>query len=114
MSHLFYFLVLFPLAYELFALTEPKVWFEAREELKSQKNVEELSSQARFAAVIMLAYIPLTLLGFFSHQWPSFLVILLLSTAIKGDSLTWFRTDSIISAVVLLFAILNQYHFHLW
>ncbi len=56
-------------------------------------------------------YFFLNMIGLFSSQWIGFLLIFILAFIPKTKRI-WVLADSLISILIVLFIILNKYHFH--
>ena len=61
-------------------------------------------------------YMSIVLIGLMSQQWPLFSLILILSLITsKVRHIKWIRNlDTIISIAILIFIVLNKFHFRLF
>jgi len=114
MDKLFYILYAFALIGELTHFAYPKDRLIQVAKLKKQtkdKNVDEWPKDIRGTIAQSLIYMLLTLIGLFTFQWYAFVVILLFS-AIPKRTWWWIRIDALISALIILFIVINKFHFH--
>jgi len=112
MKHIFYFLTIFPIFWELHNLFNIKKTHQFFLEIKANKgkNFDEWTENRKYFSVLMLGYIFWNFIGFFSSQWVLFVSMFLLGLIPK--KYIWHRwIDSLISFLILCFIILNAYHF---
>lgn len=90
---------------------------------KRRKNKEELkiytdSHPSEMIAMTMnsVIYMSIVLIGLMSQQWPLFALMLILSLITsKVKHIKWIRNlDTIISIAILIFIVLNKFHFRLF
>jgi hypothetical protein len=120
MVTVFYILVLLMIFAEIIGLS----YFEHVVEIhKRRKNKEELkiymdSHPSEMIAMTMnsVIYMSVVLVGLMSQQWPLFSLILILSLITsKVRHIKWIRNlDAIISIAILIFIVLNKFHFRLF
>ncbi len=120
MVTVFYILVLLMIFAEIIGLS----YFEHVVEIhKRRKNKEELkiymdSHPSERIAMTMnsVIYMSVVLVGLMSQQWPLFSLILILSLITsKVRHIKWIRNlDTIISIAILIFIVLNKFHFRLF
>ncbi len=120
MVTVFYILVLLMVFAEIIGLS----YFEHVVEIhKRRKNKEELkiymdSHPSEMIAMTMnsVIYMSVVLVGLMSQQWPLFSLILILSLITsKVRHIKWIRNlDAIISIAILIFIVLNKFHFRLF
>lgn len=120
MVTVFYILVLLMVFAEIIGLG----YFEHSVELhKRRKNKEEVkiyveSHPSKMIAMTMnnIIYMSVVLIGLMSQQWPLFALILILSLITsKVRHIKWIRNlDTIISIAILIFIVLNKFHFRLF
>jgi hypothetical protein len=120
MVTVFYILVLLMIFAEIIGLS----YFEHVVEIhKRRKNKEELkiymdSHPSEMIAMTMnsVIYMSVILIGLMSQQWPLFSLILILSLITsKVRHIKWIRNlDAIISIAILIFIVLNKFHFRLF
>lgn len=109
MKHLFYFLAILPLMFEMMVLSEPTKAKNFSQKLKGIK-ADEMTSQQQSYTVLCLGYWVWCFVGIFTFQWPLFLLIFALGFIPKTE--TWMRAiDAFITILILLFILLNAYHF---
>lgn len=112
MKNVFYFLTIFPILWEvmnLVSINKTHQFVLGLKAMKGKKYDEYLSSQKSFS-ICMIGYIIWNFIGFFSFQWTVFLGLFLFGLIPK--KYIWFRwIDSFISLSVLIFIVLNAYHF---
>ena len=120
MVTIFYILVLLMVFAEIIGLG----YFEHSVEIhKRRKNKEELkiymdshSSEMITMTMNSVIYMSVVLIGLMSQQWPLFALILILSLITsKVRHIKWIRNlDVIISIAILIFIVLNKFHFRLF
>lgn len=120
MVTIFYILVLLMIFAEIIGLG----YFEHAVEIhKRRKNKEEVKIYAESHPSEMIAmtmnsviYMSIVLIGLMSQQWPLFALILILSLITsKVRHIKWIRNlDTIISIAILIFIVLNKFHFRLF
>jgi hypothetical protein len=120
MVTIFYILVLLMVFAEIIGLG----YFEHSVEIhKRRKNKEELkiymdshSSEMITMTMNSVIYMSVVLIGLMSQQWPLFALILILSLITsKVRHIKWIRNlDVIISITILIFIVLNKFHFRLF
>ena len=99
-------------------------YFEHNVEIhKRRKNKDELKiymaahpSEMITMALSNIIYMSIILIGLLSQQWPLFSLILILSLITsKVRHIKWVRNlDTIISIAILIFIVLNKFHFRLF
>jgi hypothetical protein len=109
MKNLFYLLAIFPIAWEMYSLLNIKKVFEINKLSKTLKQ-EEYTPSIKALGICMLGYYIWCFIGLFSSQWILFLLIFVLSVIPKNKLWILFF-DALLSLIILLFIILNQYHF---
>lgn len=120
MVTIFYILVLFMIFVEIIGLG----YFEHDVEIhKRRKSKEKLKiymeshpSEMIIMAMNSVIYMSIVLIGLMSQQWPLFSLILILSLITsKVRHIKWIRNlDTIISIAILIFIVLNKFHFRLF
>lgn len=112
MKHIFYFLTILPLLWEFINITNVKETHRFTKTIKQLKGkpFDDYSSNQKNYSFLVLGYIFWTLIGLFSSQWIVFLTLLVLAFIPKKWIAIRF-IDSLISFWLLLFVILNVYHF---
>ena len=112
MKHIFYFLTILPIIWEIANLTNTKRVHDFAFNLRKMKGkkITEYTQKQKEIVFWMLGYIIWNFIGLFTFQWPVFLVFFLIGLIPKR--VMWFRwIDSFISLIILLFIVLNAYHF---
>ena len=124
MNHLFYFLSIFPIIYNIILLVSPKEFFRRFTILKNYKkpgSIELTPKQKKTyksAGAIYLFYLLMNLvwnfIGLFTGQWIIFIFRVFIGY-IPGRFLGWIPLiiKSVVDIAILLFIILNAYHFHI-
>lgn len=112
MTTIFYILIAFCLLFEVLNLAAYKKVFAAVKKYKNKNDISDASSI--FVAWVMCNWIYLVLcfIGLISSQWIGFLALIVLSL-IPKKWLTWRIIDSILGIAILLFILLNKYHFQI-
>ena len=120
MVTVFYILVLLMVFAEIIGLG----YFEHSVEIhKRRKNKEELKiymdshpSEMITMSMNSVIYMSIVLIGLMSQQWPLFALMLILSLITsKVKHIKWIRNlDTIISIAILIFIVLNKFHFRLF
>ena len=112
MKHIFYFLTIAPILWEvmnLVSINKTHQFVISLEAMKG-KNFDEFTSSQKSFSICMIGYIIWDFIGFFSFQWVVFLGLFLFGLIPKKYA--WYRwIDSLISFIVLCFIVLNAYHF---
>lgn len=112
MEHVFYLLVSFFLAFEILSLFAVKKIHASVNKYRDLSNVQNMSATFATYYVVNVLYFLTCVIGLISSQWACFLLILALCF-IPKRYLTWRIIDGVISILILLFVILNKYHFHI-
>lgn len=112
MEHVFYLLVSFFLAFEILSLFAVKKIHASVNKNRDLSNVQDMSATFATYYVVNVLYFLTCVIGLISSQWACFLLILALCF-IPKRYLTWRIIDGVISILILLFVILNKYHFHI-
>lgn len=112
MEHVFYLLVSFFLAFEILSLFAVKKIHASVNKYRDLSNVHDMSATFATYYVVNVLYFLTCVIGLISSQWACFLLILALCF-IPKRYLTWRIIDDVISILILLFVILNKYHFHI-
>lgn len=112
MEHVFYLLVSFFLAFEILSLFAVKKIHASVNKYRDLSNVQDMSATFETYYVVNILYFLTCVIGLISSQWACFLLILALCF-IPKRYLTWRIIDGVISILILLFVILNKYHFHI-
>lgn len=112
MEHVFYLLVSFFLAFEILSLFAVKKIHASVNKYRDLSNVQDMSATFAIYVVVNVIYFLACIVGLMSSQWVCFILILILSLFSKRH-IVWRIIDGVISIMVLLFVILNKYHFHI-
>ena len=112
MKHVFYFIGLLPLIYEMSVIMNPKRIYTSKEKIKAAGKFDNFTSGQKSYAILSLGYLVWAFIGLFSFNWVAFLFLIAISFIPKKHFiLMWF--DSVISFLILLFVLLNSYHFQI-
>lgn len=119
MTHLFYLLVVFFLAVELVVLLMEHRIHDALVAYKLQEKefgkgkvpFEKQNPKLVVYSILGMFYWVVCLVGLMSSQWVVFVAIITLAIVPKRW-LWWRYVDTVLSILLLLFIILNKYHFH--
>lgn len=109
MKHLFYLMAIFPIMWETLNVVAVK---KTQNFIKSNKGKkpDEISGNYRILAFFMIFYTCWILTGLFTFQWPVFIMLFVFGLIPK--KYIWYRwIDSFLSLVVLIFIVINAYHF---
>lgn len=115
---IFYALAGVAMLYELWKIQHFDTIVRLDNKMKEKRKSTEYTSEEHTLLSFMLLYYIWTFVGFFSNQWPLFIGILLLN-CIKPmwKKLSLTRTyniiDSVLTIIILLFIIINEYHLHI-
>ncbi len=120
MTHLFYVLVVFFIAFEVVVLLSERTIHNAVAELRHQEK-EYGKGKVPFGvinpklvaySIVGAFYWLACLVGLMSSQWVAFAAISVLALVPKRW-LWWRYIDTVLSILLLLFIVLNKYHFHI-
>lgn len=114
MKHLFYLLTIVPIIWELLNIIDTKKIhaFCGNMMLKiKSKETNTFTTHETLLSICMLGYLIWVLIGLMSFQWPIFLFLLLMSFISKSNSIIYRWIDSFVTVLILIFIILNAYHF---
>jgi len=115
-TFVFYLFVLFCVIIEVSVVMDTERSIRASENLRRVSGVSDLAGFDKNYARLQSFYMIIVLIGIFSMQWLAFLTLLLkigiISTPFKKNP-EFRRADSFISALILLFIVVNKYHLHI-
>jgi len=117
MTHVFYIIAALFLLVELLILVNIKTVHSGAKrlyKLRKEKNkveLEDLSPGMIAYQIVGIIYLIYAIIGLMSSQWIMFAVLILLSFVPK-KWIIWRYIDSFLSIAILVFIILNKYHFH--
>lgn len=113
MEHLFFFFAILPIIWEACGITEPRKLFAFTERYKNFKgDFDDRPSNQKTYAFLTVGYTVWACLGLFTSQWVFFIVLFILAFIPKRNwVIRW--VDSVFSFIILVFAVLNAYHFKL-
>lgn len=116
----FYFMGILPMIYEIWSLSNWTVLNDLDKKVKTAKaankslrglQVTELEGCIGIFNIIYFAWL---VIGLFSSQWIVYMVVILISFLSKPLwSKAWKMFDSVFTLLLLFFAVLNAYHFHI-
>lgn len=119
MTHVFYILIAFFIFVELIVLFSQKNIHSAvkrlkklNKEKKGKLSFDEIGASMTLYQSIGIIYLIYCLVGLMSSQWVLFALIILLAF-IPKRWLWWRYVDSIVTLLILVFILLNKYHFHI-
>lgn len=112
MTTIFYILIAFCLFFEVLNLAACKKVFAAVEKYKDKNDLTEISPVFAVWRMCNWIYLILCLIGLISSQWIGFLALIVLSL-IPKKWFTWRIIDNILGIAILLFVLLNKYHFQI-
>lgn len=117
MIHVFYIIAALFLFVELLILVNIKTVHSGAKrlyKLRKEKNkveLEDLSPGMIAYQIVGIIYLIYAVIGLMSSQWIMFAVLILLSFVPK-KWIIWRYINSFLSIAILVFIILNKYHFH--
>jgi len=114
---LFYLFAVIFLIHEFFVLSMEKDLFIELEIIRKKSKKEKLkfseySDEMKTYLIINIAYILYTFSGLLTSQYPLFLLIILISVIPKRLLILKY-IDSFLSIAILMFIVLNNFHFHI-
>ncbi len=111
MKHIFYLLTLLPLTYELVCFWNLK---KTHEFVKRMKNIkwDDCNTNQKLFSSFNFFYLLYVIIGIFSTQWIEYLLLLLL-TFLPNKFILIRIINTSFSLILLIFIILNVYHFHI-
>jgi hypothetical protein len=112
MKHVFYFFAIAAITWEAVCFLNPKKVsdFIKRTKESLSNGLSDFSMTQTAFTFLSFGYLAWTLVGLFSSQWVLFLALMLLGFIPKR--FVWYRAfDAFVSFVILLFIVLNAYHF---
>lgn len=112
MTTIFYILIAFCLFFEVLNLAVCKKVFAAVEKYKDKNDLTEISPVFAVWRMYNWIYLILCFIGLISSQWIGFLALIVLSL-IPKKWFTWRIIDNILGIAILLFVLLNKYHFQI-
>lgn len=113
MIHIYYLIGIFGILWELYNLYFPRKVAEFLKGIKNKPKEQESSSIQKAYYYLMSGYMIWILVGMVTSNWFIFLTLFVLGILNLRRSVvgTWLR--AFISLVLIFFAILNNYHFHI-
>ena len=111
MKHIFYSLTVIALIYELMVATNIVKMHSFLLSMKAYKKETATTSQKNWV-FLNIVYMIWAFVGLFTSQWLIFVTIIVLSFINKKYIAHRFL-DAIFTSILLLFIILNAYHFHI-
>lgn len=110
MDSFFYIAVLLCITIEFIKIGDMR---EVVKIVKQYRQDKQKSDEFQFLAWTDLFYMATCMIGLVTFQWYLFVSILILSLIPKRGFIWAYYIDSILCLTILLFALLNKYHFHL-
>ena len=114
MKHIFYFLTIIPILWELRVISEParvNDFIKRYKETKGTKFEDRSANQKAFL-FFSLFYTFWVFTGFLSSQWPLFILLFALGRITKTNVVVRFL-DGAVSLIILMFIVLNAYHLNI-
>lgn len=112
MEHVFYLIVAFFLFFEIVSLVSVRKIHASVNKYRDLSNAQDMSATFATYFVLNAVYYLSCVVGLMSSQWICFIILLALSLISKRH-ISWRIIDGVISILILLFVILNKYHFHI-
>ena len=112
MEHVFYLIVAFFLFFEIVSLVSVRKIHASVNKYRDLSNAQDMSATFATYFVLNVVYYLSCVVGLMSSQWICFIILLALSLISKRH-ISWRIIDGVISILILLFVILNKYHFHI-
>lgn len=113
MKHLFYFIAFLPILWEAMVLARPKVVNHFLDNIRAKSgSPESYTKTEKLFGYLQLGYFTWCFVGLFSYQGILFLPMVILGVVPKKYPILRY-IDSLISIALLIFIILNEYHFHI-
>lgn len=111
MNHIFYLLAIFPMLWEFTVIMSPRKTREQVTRCVKTPPKEKSTTQIAFL-LLSFGYIVWCFIGLWSSQWMLFTMLLILGLVYKKNILIRVL-DAIISAIIIVFMIINVYHLHI-
>lgn len=111
MSHIFYMFIIAPILWETLVVISPRKVTNFVKDLKPMSG-DSITPRQKTLGNYMLLYLIWNIIGLFTGQWLFFLIILGLGFIPKNNAVLTFM-NGFFSLIILIFIILNQYHFHI-
>lgn len=119
LKFIFFFFGVIAIIYEMWSIMNINSVITRSEKARksiTDKSIEFSKSESIFG-ICHLLYMCWGIVGLFSSQWPIFILLILLSCVrmipILSKSKSWFIFDSVITIIMLFFAIINAHHLHI-
>jgi hypothetical protein len=111
MSHIFYFLGVLAILWEVIVVTSP---IRVTKFINSygNKSVDGLTTKQKNLSYCMLGYVIWCIVGLITNQWVIFVLLLSLGMVSKKRMILTFITG-ILSLLLLVFMLINVYHLHI-
>ncbi len=113
MTNIFYFIIIFPILWELSVLLEPIRAFSFVNSIPDSSKYENTiltNKQSKFV-LYNFGYMVYCIVGCFSSNWPLFLV-LFIAGGFSKKNIIWFTIDSALSLAILMFIVFNKCYLH--
>lgn len=111
MKHIFYFLSIGPIMWELYNVTAVSKVHAYSKKIKTVKW-EKSDSQYKSFIFCLMVYMLWSFVGLFSEQWPLFATIILMGIVFPKKFIVLRWLDALVTLLILFFILLNAYHFH--
>lgn len=115
MNYIFFAFGILALIWEFMSMGNPVKTGRFANKLKidiKEKGWGKLSDTQKQASVFIFLYLFWSFFGLFTQQWFLFLILILISLIPKKWN--WYRViDSVITIVIIIFALINEFHLHI-
>lgn len=111
MVHIFYMFIIAPILWETLVVISPRKVTNFVKDIKPMFS-NSITPRQKTLGNYMLLYLIWNIIGLFTGQWLFFLIILGLGFIPKNNTVLTFM-NGFFSLIILIFIILNQYHFHI-
>ncbi len=113
MKTAYYIIGIAPIIWEILSIMNlHEVHAFCREYELVSKSKKPLNSTQNTFTFLMMLYVIWAIIGLFTSQWPLFILLLLVSFIPKKHVMVRLL-DATISVSILIFIILNRFHFHI-
>lgn len=112
MGHIFYFMAIFAIVFELQVLFNTRGYLEFVESINNKEKDKKPDFKQSTFILLSFFYLIWGFTGLMTSQWVLFLVLIILSFIPKGKGTILRKIDAILSFVILMFILLNKYHLH--
>lgn len=111
MTTLFYFLAIFPLAYEMMAVADTKKVHNFIMNMRD-KQVSDMTEKEKNFSILQFLYFTWSVVGLFTINWPVFSLMFFLSL-IPQKNMYVRMLNSFVTFIVLIFILINYFHLNI-